>query len=83
LEGVDGGGSCGSGMGMGRLGFSVAEVGGGGKERTVDVKPGTRSTTSFCMLWVFYEPMSVSGTSRVRGLTCTLIQLGGGESAMM
>jgi hypothetical protein len=64
---VGGGGSDGRGMGMGRLGFFVAEVGRGGSERTVDVKPGTRRTTSFWMLCVF----------------CTLIQLGGGESAMM
>ena len=43
-------GSGGSGMGMGKWGFSVAEVGRGGRERRVDVKPGTRRTTSFCML---------------------------------
>ena len=66
-DGVGGGGSDGRGMGIGRLGFFVAEVGGGGRERTVDVKPGTRRTTSFCMLCVF----------------CTLIQLVGGESAIM
>jgi hypothetical protein len=46
-------------MGIGRLGFFVAEVGRGGSERTVEVKPGTRRTTSFCMLCVFCEPMSI------------------------
>ena len=47
---------------MGRLGFSVAEVGRGGRERMVDVKPGMRRTTSFCMLCVFCEPLSTNGT---------------------
>jgi hypothetical protein len=36
-------------MAMGILAFSVVEVGRGGRERTVDVSPGTRRTTSFCM----------------------------------
>jgi hypothetical protein len=54
-----GGGSDGRGMGMGRLGFFVAGVGRGGSERTVEVKPGARMTTSFCMLYVFCEPMSI------------------------
>src|SRR6266702_7243912 len=53
LDGVGGGGSGGSGMGMGRLGFSVAEVGRGRRERTVDVKPGTRTTTHFRTHCVF------------------------------
>jgi hypothetical protein len=61
-----GGGSDGRGMGMGRLGFFVAEVGRGGSERTVEVKPGTRRTTSFCMLCVFCEPMSIILGSRVK-----------------
>jgi len=47
--GVDGGGSGGAGMAMGTLAFSVVEVGRGGRERTVDVSPGTRRTTSFWM----------------------------------
>ena len=44
--------SDGRGMGIGKLGFFRAEVGSDGRERTVVVKPGTR-TTSFCMLCVF------------------------------
>jgi hypothetical protein len=54
-DGVGGGGSGGRGMVMGRLGFSVAEVGRGGRESTVDVSPGTRRTTSFWMLSGFWE----------------------------
>ena len=46
---VGGGRSSGSGMGMGRLELSVAEVRRGGREGMVDVKPGTRKTISFCM----------------------------------
>lgn len=48
-DGVDGGRSGGAGMAMGMLAFSVVEVGRGGRERTVEVSPGTRRTTSFCM----------------------------------
>ena len=58
-EGVRDGGPDKRGMGIGRLGFFMAELG----SRIVDVKPMTRRTTSFGMLYVF----------------CTLIQLGGGE----
>lgn len=54
-DGVNSGGSGGRGMGMGTLGFSVAEVGSGGRERTVDVSPGTRRTTSFWMLFGFWK----------------------------
>ena len=39
-DGLGSRGSGGSGMAMGRLGFSVAEVGRGGRERTVDVSLG-------------------------------------------
>ena len=46
-DGVGGGGSCGRGMDMGTLRFSMADVGRGGRESTVDVIPGTRRTTSF------------------------------------
>ena len=66
-DAVGGGESDGRGVGIGRLGFFVAEVGSGGRKRTLDVKPGMRRTTSFCMLRVF----------------CSLIQLSGGERAMM
>ena len=59
-----GAGSDGSGMGIGRLGFEVAEVGRGGRDRTVDVKPGMRRTTSFCMLCVFCEPLNVENNTR-------------------
>jgi hypothetical protein len=52
--------------GDGGLGFFVAEVGRGGSERTVEVKPGTRRTTSFCMLCVFCGPMSIILGSRVK-----------------
>ena len=45
--GVRGRGSDGTGIGMGMLGFSVEEVGRGGRESTVDVRPGTGRTTSF------------------------------------
>ena len=55
-----GGGSGGSGMAMGRLEFSVAEVGRGGRESTVDVSPGTSRTTSFWMLCEFWEDESVT-----------------------
>jgi len=48
-NGVDGGGSGEAGIAMGTLAFSVVEVGRGGRERTVDVSPGTRRTTSFCI----------------------------------
>jgi hypothetical protein len=47
-------------MGIGRLRFFVAEVGGSGKEMMVGVKPGTRRATSFDRLCVFYEPVSKS-----------------------
>jgi hypothetical protein len=50
-------------MAMGRLGFSVAEVGRGGRERTVDVSPGTRRTTSFWMLWGFWKEVGMKGSS--------------------
>ena len=66
-DAVGGRGSDGRGVGIGRLGFFVAEVGSGGRKRTLDDKPGMRRTTSFCMLRVF----------------CSLIQLSGGERAMM
>ena len=46
-DGVGGGGSGGRGMEMGTLRFSMAEVGRGGRENTVDAIPGTRRTTSF------------------------------------
>ena len=76
-------------MGMSRLGFEVAEVGRGGRERTVawtvDIKPGMRRTTRFCMLGVFCEPLSLENNNRggetpTLAPTCTLIhwQLGGG-----
>jgi hypothetical protein len=42
-------GSGGRGMAIGRLGFSIVEVGRGVRESTVDVSPGMR-TTSF---WMF------------------------------
>jgi len=52
-EGAAGGrGSDGAGMGMGTLGFSVEEVGRGGRESTVDVRSGT-SPTSFRMVCGF------------------------------
>ncbi len=47
-------------MVMGRSGFLVAEVGSGGSESTVDVSPGTRRTTNFWMLCVFWEHESVN-----------------------
>ena len=40
----------------------VAEVGRGSRERTVDIKPGMRRTTSFCMLCVFYEPLKTENS---------------------
>lgn len=46
-DGVGWGEVGGRGMGMGRFGFSVADVGRGGRERTVCVSPGTRRTTIF------------------------------------
>jgi hypothetical protein len=52
---VGSGGSGGRGMEMGTLRFSMAEVGRGGRESTVDVIPGTRRTTSFWMLCGFWE----------------------------
>jgi hypothetical protein len=59
-DGVGGGGSAGSGMAMGRLEFSVAEVGRGGRESTVEVSPGTSRTTSFWMLCEFWGDESVT-----------------------
>ena len=56
--------SGGRGMAMGRLGFSVAEVGRGGRESTVDVSPGTRRTTSFWMFCGFCETVRVKGGER-------------------
>jgi len=41
-------------MAMGRLGFSIAKVGRGASESTVDVRPGTR-TTGFWTLCGFWE----------------------------
>ena len=43
---VGNGGSYGIGMGIGRLGFFVAGVGGGRRKRRVDVNSGTGRTTS-------------------------------------
>ena len=42
---MGGGGSGGRGIEMGTLRFSMAEVGRGGKESTVDAIPGTRMVT--------------------------------------
>ena len=56
---MGGSGPGGRGMVMGRFGFSVADVGRGGRESTVDVSPGTRRTTSFWMLCGFWEHESV------------------------
>ena len=72
---------------MSRLGFEVAEVGRGGRERTaawtVDIKPGMRRTTSFCMLGVFCELLNLENNNRGGETpTCTLIQLGGGYTVM-
>ncbi len=61
MDGVGDGGTSGSVMGAGRSGFSVAEVGRGGRERTVGAKPGTRRTTSLC------EPLSMNGTTAGEG----------------
>ena len=44
----------------------VAEVRKGGRESTVDVKPGTRRTTIFCMHCVFCRPMSSNGMTPAR-----------------
>jgi hypothetical protein len=63
---VGGGGLGGRGMVMGRFGFSVADVGRGGRESTVDVSPGTRRTTSFWMLCGFWEHESVKDASASR-----------------
>lgn len=38
----------GSGIGSGRFGFVVADVGRGGNEMVSDVIPGTKSATTFC-----------------------------------
>jgi hypothetical protein len=82
-DGVGGGESGGRGMAMGMFGFSVAEVGSGGRESTVDVSPGTRRTTSFSMLFGFWEHEGVKDVRhKLERPTCTLIQLGGGASAM-
>jgi hypothetical protein len=40
--------------------WEVAEVGSGGKERTVGVNPGTRRTRSLELLCMFCEPVSKS-----------------------
>ena len=48
-DSFDGRGFGGAGTSMGTLEFSVEEVGRGGRESTVDVRPGTRRTTSFWM----------------------------------
>ena len=53
-DGAGGGGSGGRGMEMGTLRFSMAEVGRGGREDTVDVT-GTRRTTRFRMLCGSWE----------------------------
>ena len=62
-DGVGGGGPGGRGMAIGTLGFSVAEVGRGGRESTVEVSPGTRRTTSFWMLCGLWEHESVKDVS--------------------
>jgi hypothetical protein len=48
-DGLGGSGFGRGGMAMGTLAFSVEEVGRGGRERVVNVRPGTRRTTSFWM----------------------------------
>lgn len=60
-------GDDGKGSEIGRLGFEVADVGRGGRERTVWVRPGMRRTTTFWIEW---------------GLS-TRIQEHGGASAIM
>ena len=64
LDGV-GGGSVGMGLVWVDWG-PVAEVRKGGRESTVDVKPGTRRTTIFCMHCVFRRPMSSNGMTPAR-----------------
>jgi hypothetical protein len=62
-------------MKMRRLGYSVAEVGRGGRGRTVDVSPGTRRTTIIWMPWGFWKEVGTKGTR-------ALIHSGGGASAL-
>jgi hypothetical protein len=54
-------------MATGRLGFSIAEAGRGGRERTVDVSPGTRRITSYRMPWGFWKEVSTKGSSSESG----------------
>ena len=49
---------------VGYIGVRSDEAGRGGRERTVDVKPGMRRTTSFCMLCVFCEPLNTENNTR-------------------
>ena len=42
-----------SGIGIGKLGFEVADVGGGGRPRRVVVNPGIRSATTLLTLGAF------------------------------
>ena len=62
MAGVGDVGSGGRGMDIGKRRFPASEVGRVSRERTVDVKPGTGGTTSFCMLCVFCKPMSMNDT---------------------
>ena len=65
LDGAGGSESGGGGAGMVDWGspWLRPEVGRDRREMTVDVKPGTRRTTSVCMLCVFCEPLSMNGTN--------------------
>jgi hypothetical protein len=78
-----GGGLGGKGTAMGMLGFLVAEVGRRGRESTADVSPKPRRTISFCMECGSRKMRVREGEGKGGRLTCTLIRLGGGASAMM
>jgi len=63
VDGVGVGGSEG-GIEMGTLEFSVAAVEVGGRESTVDVRPGIRRTTNFWMLCGFWGTHKSEGYKR-------------------
>ena len=74
--------AVGSGIDKGRCGFTVADVGRGGRESTSGVRPGIKSATTFCTDRGFCKHVRLMEHHKGRRKhTSTLTQLGGGASA--
>lgn len=71
------------GIGNGILGFTVAEVGIGGRPKSSGVRPGINKATTFWMSWAFYDGDISVAKGRKTWLTSMRSQFGGGASATM